>query len=133
MTLSLPVIGWLYTILCAGALALGSWLVVGIHFHGEEARQHLAGRVVDDAILFGIWLMGLAGGIGVLLEKTWSGPLLELFCWVLIVLASLSALTRFRAAAPPRAALGVSLALFVVPVLALCAATIYSLRAAAPS
>lgn len=127
--LSLTVIGWLYTILCVIALAVGSWLVIGVHFSGEEARKHLAKRVIEDTALFGIWTLGLAGGIGVLLEKSWSPPVLELFCWVLLVLVTLTAISRFRAAPPPRTTLALSLSLFVLPVAALCAATIYTLRA----
>lgn len=131
--LSLTVIGWLYTIVCAVALALGSWLVIGVHFSGEAARMQLARRVIEDAILFGIWTLGLAGGIGVLLDRSWSRGVLELFCWVLLALVTLTAISRFRAAAPPRATLGLSLSLFVIPVAALCAATIYTLRAAVHS
>jgi len=131
--LSLPVIGWLYTVLCAIALSLGAWLVVGVHFSGEQARQQLATRVIEDAVLFGIWVLGLAGGVGVLLEKSWSRGVLEMFCWVLMVLITLTAVSRFRAAPSPRSTLGLSLALFVLPVLALCAATIYTLRATVPS
>lgn len=131
--LSLTVIGWLSSVFCAGALAIGSWLVIGVHYSGEQARNQLAARVIDDSILFGIWIAGLAGGIGLLLGKSWSGAVLELFCWVLMVLVMLTAVSRFRAALPPRAALGLSLALFVLPVVALCAATIYTLRGAAPT
>ena len=131
--LSLPVIGWLYTVLCAAALALGAWLVVGVHFSGEDARQQLATRVIEDAVLFGIWVLGLAGGVGVLLEKSWSRGVLEMFCWVLMVLVTLTAVSRFRAAPSPRSTLGLSLALFVLPLLTLCAATIYTLRATVPS
>lgn len=131
--LSLPAIGWLYTVLSAAALAFGAWLVVGVHYSGEAARQQLATRVIEDAALFAIWLLGLAGGIGVLLGKSWSGAVLELFCWVLIVLVTLTAVSRYRAAPSPGATLGLSLALFVLPVLALCAATIYTLRATVSS
>ena len=58
--------------------------------------------MLDDSLLFGIWILGLAGGIGVLLDKAWSRPVLELFCWVLMVLLLLSAgqpLARGAAAA----------------------------------
>jgi len=127
--LSLPAIGWLYTVLCAAALALGAWLVIGVHYSGEAARQQLATRVIEDAVLFGIWMLGLAGGVGALLEKSWSRGVLEMFCWVLMVLVTLTAVSRYRAAPSPRATLGLSLAVFVIPVLALCAATIYTLRA----
>ena len=130
--LPLPVIGWLYTLVCGSALALGAWLVIGVHFSGEDARKQLASRVIDDAMLFGIWILGLAGGIGVLLGKSWSAVVLEFFCWVLMVLVVMTAVSRFRVAAPPRITLGLSLALFVVPVLAFCGATIYTLRASGP-
>lgn len=126
--LSLPVIGWLFTVVSALALALGAWLVIGMHYSGEEARRQLASRVIDDTVLFGIWILGLAGGIGVLAGASWSVAVLEFFCWVLIVLVTLVAISRFRAAPRPRGALGFTLAMFVVPVLALCGATIYSLR-----
>ena len=129
----LPVIGWLFSVICAVALVFGAWLVIGVHFSGEGARRQLASRVVEDAALFGIWILGLAGGIGVLLGKAWSGPVLEFFCWVLMVLVTLTAVSRFRAAPLPRATIGLSLSLFVVPVLAFCGATIYTLRASGPS
>jgi len=127
--LSLPVIGWLFTIVCAAALLLGAYLVVGLHLQGEAARQRLARSVLEDAVLFGIWILGLAGGIGVLLLKSWSRPLLEFFCWVLAVLTLFSAYTRLRAPGPgPRVTLALSVALFVLPILAVCGATIYTLR-----
>jgi len=126
--LPLPAIGWLYCVLSAAALALGGWIVIGVHLAGEDVRKQLAARVLDDSLLFGIWILGLAGGIGVLLEKGWSRPVLELFCWALAVLLVLTCWTRLRAAPPPRTTLGLSLALFLVPALALCAATILTLR-----
>lgn len=126
--LPLQLVGWTYTIVCALALLLGAWLVIGVHFSGEDARKHLASRVIDDAVLFGIWILGLFGGIGVILGKSWSALALEFFCWVLMVLVGMSAVSRFRSAAPPRVTLGLSLLLFVVPVLAFCGATIYTLR-----
>jgi hypothetical protein len=130
--LPLAVIGWTYTVVCAAALALGAWLVIGLHYSGEQARSQLAARVMEDAVLFGIWVLGLAGGIGLLLEKSWSRPALELFSWVLIVLVLLTAWTRLRAAPPPRGTLALSLALFAVPVIAFCGAAIVTLRSAIP-
>jgi len=64
----------------------------------------------------------------VLLEKSWSRWLLELFCWTLMVLVFLSAFGRWRAAPHPRGLLLVSLALFIFPLLAVCVATILTLR-----
>lgn len=127
--LPLPVIGWLFTVVCAAALLLGAYLVVGLHLQGEDTRRQLARSVVQDAVLFGIWILGLAGGIGVLLAKSWSRPLLEFFCWVLTVLTLFSAYGRLRASAPgARGTLVLSLALFVLPIVAVCGATIYTLR-----
>jgi len=126
--LNLTLIGWLFSAGSAIAIALGMWLIIGLHRSGEDVRQRLAERVIDDSLLFGIWILGLVGGVGVLLEKSWSRWTLELFCWVLIVLAILSAISRWRAAPPPRGLLALSLALCVVPLVALCGATILTLR-----
>jgi hypothetical protein len=91
-------------------------------------RRHLAARVLDDSLLFGIWILGLVGGIGVLLEKSWSRWVLELFCWTLIILTFLSAYSRWRVAPPPRNLLLLSLMLFVLPLVMICIATILTLR-----
>jgi len=127
--LPLLVVGWLYTIVSTAALLVGAYLVAGLHLQGEAERAQLAARALEDALLFGIWLLGLAGGIGVLLLEPWSRGLLEFFCWVLAVLTLQSAYKRLRAAgAAQRRALALSLALFVLPILAVCGATIYTLR-----
>jgi hypothetical protein len=124
--LSLEFVGWFYTLLCGAALVAGAWIVVAVHLRGE--REQLAARVVDDSILFGIWLMGFVGGGGVLRGWRWGAPLLELFCWALGALILMTAWSRWRAAPPPRAGLAVSLALFVVPALAMLGATVATLR-----
>jgi hypothetical protein len=127
--LPLPVIGWLYTIVSSAALLLGAYIVAGLHLQGEGERRQLLERVVEDAVLFGIWILGLAGGVGVLLAKPWSRSLLEFFCWVIAALTLFSAYTRLRApGAVRRGTLALSVALFVLPVLAICGATICTLR-----
>jgi hypothetical protein len=126
--LDLQLVGWLYTVGCALALLLGTWLTLAVYAQGEQGRRQLAERMLDDLLLFSIWLLGLAGGIGVLMEKSWSRWVLELFCWVLVVLAMMSAYGRWRAAPPPRGLLPLSLALFLFPILAFCAATVLTLR-----
>ena len=126
--LNLALVGWMYAVGCAIALVLGIWLILNLHYSGEDARRQLASRVIDDSLLFGIWILGLAGGIGVLLEKSWSRWVLELFCWTFMVLLFMSAFSRWRAAPPPRGLLLASLALFIVPLLAVCIATILTLR-----
>ncbi len=125
--LNLELIGWLYSVLSGIALAIGV-LLVGLYCAREGAREYLARRLLDDALLFAIWVLGLAGGIGVLLGMAWSRPVLELFCWTLMVLLLMSCWSRLRAAPPPRNMLGLQLALFVMPVVAFCVATIFTLR-----
>jgi hypothetical protein len=126
--LDLALVGWLFSVGSGLALAVGMWLIIGLHRSGEDVRKRLAERVIDDSLLFGIWILGFAGGVGVLMEKSWSRWALELFCWALMVLVLLSAFSRWRAAPPPRGLLALSLALFVVPLAALCGATILTLR-----
>jgi hypothetical protein len=126
--LDLDVIGWLFSIGSGIALALGLWVIAFMHYGGVGARKPLLKRVLEDALLFGIWSLGLGGGIGVLLGKAWSRPALELFCWTLMVLLLLSCWSRLRTAPPPRAMLGLSMLLFVLPVAAVCIATILTLR-----
>lgn len=126
--LSLTLIGWLFSIASGLALVLGGWLIVVIHLRDEAARKELSARVLDDTVLFGVWILGLAGGVGVLLDRSWSRPVLELFCWVLMVLVTLSAVSRWRTAPRPRGLLALSLALFVLPIAAVCIATILTLR-----
>lgn len=124
--LSLDLIGWIYALLCGAAILVGAWIIIAVHLRGD--RGALAARVVEDTILFGIWILGFTGGIGVLLGRAWSRPVLELFCWAFTVLLLLNAWMRWRAAPPPRLGFSVSLVLFVVPVIAFTGATILTLR-----
>ena len=88
--------------------------------------------------LFGIWILGLAGGIGVLRLRPWGRDLLEFFCWTLMALALLSAANRLYAykRLPPDervswvgAVSGVLVVL--IPVIAVCAAALVTLRSEA--
>jgi len=128
--LNLELIGWLFSVVSGIALALGV-LIVGLYCAREGAREYIAKRVLEDGVLFLIWFLGLAGGVGVLLGKAWSRPALELFCWTLMVLLLMSCWSRLRAAPSPRNMLGLQLALFVMPVVAFCVATIFTLRSEA--
>jgi hypothetical protein len=130
LSLPLPVIGWVYALLCGAALLFGAWIVIGLHLQGEDVRRQLARNVFEDALLFGIWILGLAGGIGILLLQPWSRPLLELFCWVLGAMTLFSAFARLREglAGEQRITLVLSVTLFAASILALCAVTISTLR-----
>ena len=126
--LNLELIGWLFILGPGCALGLGIWLIIGMHFSGPDARNQLAARVLDDSILFGIWILGLAGGIGLLHGKPWSAWVLQFFCWTLMILVLMSAWNRLRAVPPPRVMITLSLALFILPIIAVCIATILTLR-----
>jgi len=125
--LSLELIGWLFAVVSGIALALGV-LMIGLYCAREGMRAYAGKRLLEDAVLVFIWLLGLAGGVGVLLGKGWSRPALELFCWTLMVMLVMSCWTRVREAPPPRNMRAIQLALFVLPVIAVCVATIVTLR-----
>lgn len=136
MELPLAFIGWLFTLASAGALALSALLIATLLKAGDPSRRYLSYSLWNDLVLGAIWVLGLAGGIGVIRLQPWGRYLLELFCWALIVLVLLSAATRLSALRQPRpdsepvnwvgAIAGVTLIL--VPVIAICAATIVTLR-----
>jgi hypothetical protein len=129
--LPLPAIGWIAVLLSGTAIGIGAWLIVGMHLQGDEMRQHLAARTFDDMLLFGIWVLGLAGGVGLLLGKPWSRVVLELFCWALVMLVMMSSYSRLRVAQPPRTQVFMGHLLFIIPIFAFCAATILTLRSEA--
>jgi hypothetical protein len=137
MEIPLALIGWFFTGISAASLFLGLVLIATLLKSGDIGQKMLGYTFWNDLILAAIWMLGLAGGIGVLRLQPWGRYLLELFCWALIVLAPLSAATRLYAlkrqpdpGAPPvnwpSALAGV--AMIVVPIVAICAATIVTLR-----
>ena len=136
MELSLAFIGWFFALASAGALALGGALIWMLATAGDLQRRYLSYSIWNDLLLAAIWVLGLAGGIGVIRLQPWGRYLLELFCWALIVLLFLSSASRLYALKRPDpgqppvnwfgAIAGVTLIL--IPVLAICAATIVTLR-----
>lgn len=136
MELSLIFIGWFFTLIPAAALLVGAALIVILFNAGDLQRRYLGYSIWNDLVLAAIWVLGLAGGIGVLRLEPWGRYLTELFCWALIVLVLLSAATRLYALrreatqGAPVNWLGAiaGITLILVPVLAICAATIVTLR-----
>lgn len=136
--LPLALVGWLFTLLSAAALIVGAMLVMAMHRSGELHRRLLAKTVWNDMALFGIWILGLAGGLGVIELRPWGRHVLEFFCWTLLALMLLSAATRLYAASrQPREERGswvgaiAGVTLIAIPVVALCGVTIYTLRSEA--
>jgi hypothetical protein len=136
MELPLPFIGWFFALLSVAALAAGLLLILILTLRGgQQERNFLSYSFWNDALLGGIWILGLAAGIGVIRLQPWSRYLMELFCWCLIVLVVLSAMTRLyalkqRQADEPVNWLGsiAGVTLVLIPLLALCAGTIITLR-----
>ena len=136
MELSLAFIGWFFTVISAGALVLGAVLILALVRSGDLQRRYLSYSWVNDLVLASIWVLGLAGGIGVIRLQPWGRYLLELFCWALMVLLLLSAASRLYAIKQSStqdepanwvgAIAGVTL--IMIPVIAICAATIVTLR-----
>lgn len=136
MELPIAFIGWFFTLTSAGALLLSVVLVATLLNAGDLSRRYLGYSFWNDLVLGAIWVLGLAGGIGVIRLQAWGRYLIELFCWALIVLLLLSAATRLHAltrsepGAPPVNWLGAiaGVMLIVLPLVAICAATIVTLR-----
>src|SRR2546428_13673811 len=136
MELSLAFIGWFFTLICAGARALGAVLIAIMPRAGHLERRYLSNSIWNALLLAAIWVLGLAGGIGVIRLQPWGRYLLELFCWALIVLLPLSAASRLYAlrqpdqGQPPVNWLGAigGITLILIPLIAICAATIVTLR-----
>jgi hypothetical protein len=136
MELPLAFIGWFFTLTSAGALALSAALILMLVRSGDLQRRYLSYSFVNDLLLGAVWVLGLFGGIGVIRLQPWGRYLLELFCWALIVLFVLSAASRLYAlrqpypGAPPVNWVGAiaSVTLILIPVIAICAATIVTLR-----
>jgi hypothetical protein len=136
MELSLAFIGWFFTLSSVGALVFGGLLALMLMRAGDLERRYLSYSVWNDLLLAAIWVLGLAGGIGVIRLQPWGRYLLELFCWALIVLLLLSAASRLYAlrqpdpGQPPVNWLGAvgGITLVLIPILAICAATIVTLR-----
>jgi hypothetical protein len=110
MELSLAFIGWFFTLTSAGALLLGAALIWMIATAGDLHRRYLSYSIWNDLVLAAIW--------------------------ALIVLLLLSAASRLYALRQPDqetqrlnwlGAIG-GITLILIPVLAICAATIVTLR-----
>lgn len=126
---TMQIIGWLFLAVTAIGLLAGAYVVAALSRADDETRKHLAGNAWTEMVMFGIWVAGFAGSIGVLMARPWGRGLLELFCWVLIILCLITAAQRSLHAwrTDQRQAL-VAIALFMVPIVLACGAAILELR-----
>jgi len=132
--LPLAFIGWFFTLTSAAALTFGAALIFILVRAGGAQRAQLSYSFVNDVMLAAVWLLGLFGGIGVIRLQPWGRYLLELFCWALMVLLILSAVSRIYALRRPEAqpvnwlSAIAGITLVLIPTIAICAATIITLR-----
>ena len=133
--LSLRFIGWFFTLVPAAALSIGALIIYMLFRSGGLARRYATQNIFNDFTLLAIWIAGMLGGIGVLQEKAWALWLLEFFCWVLCVLVLLSGASRLYALKNAAGKTGrgwvaaiAGVVLMALPILAICAATIFTLR-----
>ena len=132
--LPLYLIGWIFLTLSIIAIIAGSLVIIALHRASELEKRILSQTVFGDMLLFGIWLLGLMGSIGLLLGKAWAVLPLQFLCLVLIPLTLISAANRLvalkRDSVQPfnwfNAISGA--AVVVVPVVLICAAAIVTLR-----
>jgi FtsH-binding integral membrane protein len=126
---TMQIIGWFFLAASLVALGIGAFLVATLSRTAEDTRRHLAANAWNEAVIFGIWIAGLAGSIGVLRGESWGRFLLQLFCWILIALVGLTAAQRGRLAwkAGERASL-LGIGLFTIPIVLACGAAIIELR-----
>ena len=137
-TLPLAFIGWFFAIASFAALALGTLLLYQLFRSGKIPPEYLQSRIIGDAALLLVWLIGLASAFGLLNGFSWGRAGVEYFCWVLIALTLLSGGTHLasyrqhprREGLTPRgwvvAVAGVTLV--ALPLVALCGVAIATLR-----
>lgn len=126
---TMQIIGWLFLVVTTIGLLIGAYVVAMLSRADDDIRKHLANNAWTEMVVFGVWIAGFAGSIGVLLGKPWGRAMLELFCWVMIILCLLTGAQKSLLAwrTHQRPAL-IGIALFIVPILLACGAAIVELR-----
>src|SRR6266568_1162298 len=109
MELSLAFIGWFFTLICAGALALGAALTAIMARAGDLERRYLSYSIWNDLLLAATWVLGLAP------------------------LSAASRLYALRRPQPDSKAVNwlgaiAGVTLILIPILTICGATIATLR-----
>ena len=136
--LPLAFIGWFFALLSFAALVLGALLLQHGARGGKVPRRDLQPQLAGDLALLAIWAIGLVSAFGLLNGLSWARTGLEYFCWVLIALTLFSASSRLieHARRVPDAKSGLrswtlaiaGVLLVALPLVALCAASIATLR-----
>src|SRR5258708_3897711 len=107
MELSLAFIGWFFTLTSAGALVLGAALITMLASAGDLQRRYLSYSIWHDLVLAAIWLLPLSAASRLYALRQQPDPGQPRVNWLGAI---------------------ASIALILIPVLAICAATIVTLR-----
>ena len=139
MELPIPFIGWFYAIVCGVVVATGAGIFAFLYASGRLRIRYDNYSVWNDVLLLALWVIGLAGGVGVIETREWSRWVLGLFCWALIALTLLSSGTRLyqlmklgdQVSMREFVVATISVLCMAVPIVVFCAATIITLRGSA--
>lgn len=137
--LPLPLISWAFTVAGLAALFFGAMLLALLRKADRLPDGSVDYTVWNDIILFGVWGISFIAGLGMLNFKSWAPAALEYFCWVLMALTIINALTRAKIMKAkferdPTAGefrwgpVIVGSLVVVIPVTSFCGATIATLR-----
>ncbi|MSQ21430.1 MAG: hypothetical protein EXR39_18285 [Betaproteobacteria bacterium] len=123
------IIGWFFLVTSFVVLGLGVAFVIALMRASEAERRHLVNNAINEMVIFGIWVAGLAASIGVLQGKPWGRWMLQYFCIVLIALCCLIAFQKGYTAwkAGERSSI-IGIIIFLFPVILACGGAIYELQ-----
>mgnify|MGYP001571372717 FL=1 len=137
-TLPLAFIGWFFAIASIAALALGTLLLYQLFHSGKIPPEYLQSRIISDAALLLVWMIGMVSAFGLLNGHSWGRTGVEYFCWVLIALTLLSGGTRLASYRQHLHGTGLTargwvvavagVMLVALPLVALCGVAIATLR-----
>ncbi len=139
MELPIPFIGWFYAIVCGVVVATGAGIFALLYTSGRLRIRYDNYSVWNDVLLLALWVIGLAGGVGVIETREWSRWVLGLFCWALIAPTLLSSGPRLyqlmklgdQVSMREFVVATISVLCMAVPIVVFCAATIITLRGSA--
>jgi len=137
--LELDFIGLFYAIACGTVIFFGLCVFALLYARGVLKERYKDYNILNDVMLLMIWVIGFGGAMGVIDRSQWGQFLLQLFCWMLIALVTLSAASRLYTVhklghdvtQKDWLHIGMGMTMFVVPIILFCIATIVSLRSEA--
>jgi hypothetical protein len=135
MALSPDIIGAFYAGISLVAITGGAATLISLRRASEAERSAAKRFAARDYLMFALWGVGLAGGIGLMLKRAWALYVLEFFCYALVVMMCMSIYARYRDIHRRAAvehinwlAAGAGLVIVGIPVMVIAYMTIAALR-----